>query len=188
MSTISWHVEKKTFVPEKNYFKCENIKVWREESEEEMILYDQMMHYDSLGMTLSACLGLGGFFGAIIGGSLVANFVSLFWGICCVVFCLMVGISSIPVFRFLASKSDKYRVLWDKYRDDHDVWNTSPSVQEINVYNAEQERIAEVWRAEHPFEEHIRFCIKDPNSSVAIADAARYYAEHFLNKEISDEH
>ena len=35
-------------------------------------------------------------------------------------------------------------------------------------------------RAEHPFEEKIRACIKDPNSSVDIADLARYYALDYL--------
>lgn len=183
MATINWPVEKKTFIPEKNYFRCENVKVSRDETAEEMELYDKMMHYDTLAGIWVLVLSLGGILGALFGGGLLINFVSPSWGIFCVIFCLVIALSSIPAFRILAGKSDKYGEALDKYRKDPDVWNTSPSVLEVKAWNEEQERIAEEWRAEHPFEEHIRACIKDPISSVDIAAAAKYYAENYLNKE-----
>ena len=51
---------------------------------------------------------------------------------------------------------------------------------EVQAWNDEQERIAEEWRAAHPLEEKIRACIKDPMSSVEVANLARYYAEEYL--------
>lgn len=183
MSTITWSVKKKTFLPEKNYFEYENVKVSREESKEESELYDKMMHYDSLAFTWAAILGIGGAFAALIGGSLMINFVSQTLGIFCALFFVAVTFSSIPVFRILSGKSDKYRAAWDKYREDLDVWNTSPSVLEVKAWNEEQERIAEAWRAEHPFEEQIRQCLLDPKSSVDIAKAAIIYVENYFDKE-----
>ena len=186
MATITWSVEKKTFVPEKNYFKCENVKVSREETKEEIELYDKMIHYDNLAVTLAIILSISGVLGALIGGGLLINFVSKAWGTFCAIFCVNLGLSSIPVFRILGGKSDKYKVAWDKYRKDHDVWNTSPSAMEVQAWNDEQERIAEEWRAAHPLEEKIRACIKDPMSSVEVANLARYYAEEYLRGQTNE--
>ena len=73
-------------MPEKNYFKCENVKVSREETKEEIELYDKMIHYDNLAVTLAIILSISGVLGALIGGSLLINFVSKAWGTFCAIF------------------------------------------------------------------------------------------------------
>ena len=73
------------------------------------------------------------------------------------------------------------------YQNEHDVWNEPELVKEIKAYNAEQELIAAEWRAKHPLEEKIRACIKDPKSSVEIADLARFYAKEYLLMEKNNE-
>ena len=80
------------------------------------------------------------------------------------------------------NKSTDFDNELGRYLEEHDVWNT-PEVQEIKKYNEEQERIAEAWRAEHPFEEQIRQCLLDPKSSVDIAKAAIIYVENYFDKE-----
>lgn len=183
MSKIEWTVEKRTFIPEKNYFKCENVRVFRDESQEEVDLYDKMHHYDSLAFTWAAILGLGGFLGAIIIGALLCNFAPKPCGIIVTLFFIAACFSSIPTFRILAGKSDHYCKLWEQYKKEHDVWNASSSAMEVQAWNEEQEKIAEVWRTEHPFEEQIRQCLLDPKSSVDIAKAAIIYVENYFNKE-----
>ena len=77
--------------------------------------------------------------------------------------------------------------MLNAYQKEHDVWNSPELVKEVNAYNAEQERIAAEWRAKHPLEEKIRACLKDPNSSVEIADLARFYAAEYIRMEANNE-
>jgi hypothetical protein len=180
MAKINWTVSKETFQPDKNYFTVEHVEVSREESEFEI-------KNNQLGSL------------ADIAGTLIMVLCSVFVvlsGICLVgvlanepkysLICLSIFIPSllcavfIPKLCFKAS--DKYYALAYKYCEENDVWNT-PEVQAIREYNIAQVKLASAWREAHPFEEHIRACFLDTNSSVAIADAARYYVEHFLNKE-----
>ena len=44
MSMISLVIEKKTFIPEKNYFKCEDVRVSREETPKEIELWNNMVN------------------------------------------------------------------------------------------------------------------------------------------------
>lgn len=175
MAIIEWQERKETFNPDKNYFEYTSVKVSRETSEEEDRLSRNCERYYGWGATLAAFGTIGGLFGGVALGALEL------WLAFCIVFstciaCIIVG--SV----FLMNKGSKCDEALDRYIKEHDVW-TTPEVEAIRQYNKEQQEIADKWRAEHPFEEHIRTCIKDPNSSVAIAVAAKYYAENFLNKE-----
>lgn len=184
MASIEWQVKKETFNPEKNYFTIDYVMIHREESEEEIKLYNKMVHYDSVAMTHGIALSLTGIFGAIMSGTLFVNLVSKPWGLFGVVLFLILGFLSIPAFRINAGKSDHYKRAWELYKKENDVWETCPEALEIKAYNDEQQRIAEEWRAAHPLEEHIRACLKDPHSSVDVANLARYYAEVYLKGDV----
>jgi hypothetical protein len=80
----------------------------------------------------------------------------------------------------------KYSEELLNYRQEHEEELWAEATKDLKVYNEDQKRIAEAWRAEHPLEEKIRACIKDPMSSVDIANLARYYAEVYI-KETSNE-
>jgi hypothetical protein len=179
MATINWTVPKETFQPDKNYFTVKHVEVSREESDFEIENNKLSDLANAAGTWLLVLFSL---FVVLSGICLVATLANE--PKYCLV-CLSVFIPSllcaffIPKLCFKAS--DKYYALVYKYCEEHDVWNT-PEVKAIREYNKAQEELAKVWRETHPFEEHIRACLLDKNSSVAIADAARYYAEHFLTK------
>jgi len=61
------------------------------------------------------------------------------------------------------------------------------ATEDLRAYNDKQKKIAETWRAEHPLEEKIRACLRDPMSSVDIANLARYYAEEYVKEGVSHE-
>ena len=88
--------------------------------------------------------------------------------------------------KLLSKTADRHQAIVYTYYEENDVWNT-PLVKEIKAYNAEQELIAAEWRTKHPLEEKIRACIKDPKSSVEIADLARFYAKEYLLMEKNNE-
>jgi hypothetical protein len=175
MATQTWQQKKQTFNPNKNYFDCINVEVSREISKEEARLSKLSVRYFNWGLVLCTAFTCGALFGGVALGYLEL------WSAFAIVMLLCIA-GIIFSSWYLMKKSSDFENELDRYLKDHDVWNT-PEVQEIKRYNEEQERIAEAWRAEHPFEEHIRVCLKDPNSSVAIAEAAKYYAENYLNKE-----
>ena len=79
-----------------------------------------------------------------------------------------------------APKERQAEEALERWHEEHDEELWADAYAPVLAYNEEQHRIAEAWRAEHPFEEKIRACIKDPNSSVDIADLARYYALDYL--------
>ena len=93
---------------------------------------------------------------------------------------------SIIVGHYCEKESVKYaRKLYEFYDEcGSRLWDEA--MTEINAYNAEQERIAEEWRAEHPFEEKIRAVLDDPMSSVDIAEMAYFFADKYLKEKQGD--
>ena len=178
MAVISWQQKKETFNPEKNYFEITCVDVSRETSEEEDRLEQLSSRYDTWGLILGIFGVLLGLFGCSSLGAL-----GLWLAFCITAF---ISISSIIIgFVVFLNKGLDYDRKIVLYQKENDVWNT-PEVQEIKRYNKEQNDFAAEWRAEHPLEELIRACIKDPISSVDVANLARYYAEVYL-KEKTDE-
>lgn len=172
MATINWTCRRETFNPNKNYFEINNVEVSRETTEEENILSQKCATYSTWGVALAifgVCTGL-------IGGIIFAA-TCIWWAFAVVV------ILSVTSLLFgtvgLLNKSEFYDCQLDQYHKDHDVWST-PEVKAIREYNAEQQRIAEEWRANHPLEEKIRACLLDPKSSVDVANLARFYAVEYL--------
>jgi uncharacterized membrane protein (DUF485 family) len=173
--------EKKTFNPDTNYFIIDQVQFERELTPYEDELWDKREKCESQGFW---SIGLGILIALVcfIGFGLAAEIhnafiVGIIFGIVCFIggFALAHG--------YFWKKEQNYVEEIQEYRREHeeDLW--ADQLAEVRAYNEAQEKIAEAWRAEHLFEEHIRTCIKDPNSSVAIAVAAKYYAENYLNKE-----
>ena len=184
MAKISWTLYKETFQPDKNYFTKEPVQVSRDESKFEIEnnkLGDLIDTAGTLLLVLSSVL-------VVLSGICLVGVLANEPKYCLA--CLGIFIPSllcaffIPKLCFKAS--DKYYALAYKYCEENDVWNT-PLAKEIKAYNAEQELIAAEWRAKHPLEEKIRACIKDPKSSVEIADLARFYAKEYLLMEKNNE-
>lgn len=179
MAKINRTLYKETFQPDKNYFTKEPVQVSREESEFEIENNKLSDLANAAGTWLLVLFSVFVVLSGICLVGVLANEPKY-----CLI-CLGIFVPSllcaifIPKLCFKAS--DKYYALVYKYCEENDVWNT-PEVKAIREYNEAQEELAKVWRETHPFEEHIRACFLDKNSSVAIADAARYYAEHFLIK------
>jgi hypothetical protein len=176
MATIEWQQKKETFNTEKNYFDITYVTVSRETSEEEVRLERLSSRYDTWGMII-------GIFGIILGlfGCSSLGALGLWLAFC---IAAVVSISSMIIgFVVLLNKGLDCDRKLDKYLKEIDVWNT-PEVQELERYNKEQNEIADKWRAEHPLEEKIRACLKDPMSSVDIANLARYYAEEYIKENI----
>lgn len=180
MAKINWTIPKETFQPDKNYFTVEHVEVSREESEFEIKNNQLGSLADTAGTLLMVLFSVFVVLSGICLISVLAN-EPKYWLVCSSIFIpsLLCAVF-IPKLCFKAS--DKYYALVYKHCEENDVWST-PEVKAIREYNKEQEEVAKTWREAHPFEEHIRACLLDTNSSVAIADAARYYAEHFLNKD-----
>lgn len=184
MATINLVVEKKTFIPEKNYFKCDNVRVSREETEKEIELWNTMVSWNSRGM---AAIGIG--------------------VLTSLIFCIVFGCWSnanpwaylgvaVGIASFIGGLVYANVVCWPKERecddirrkwhDEHDDELWAKARKPIDDYNEEQEKIAEAWRAEHPLEELIRACIKDPLSSVEVANLARYYADIYIKEKANE--
>jgi amino acid permease len=179
MATTEWQQKKETFNTEKNYFDITYVTVSRETSEEEIRLERLSSRYDTWGMII-------GIFGIILGLFGCSSLGALgFWLAFCITAVVSISSMIIGFFVLLNKGLDCDRQL-DKYLKENDVWNT-PEVQELERYNKEQNDFAAKWRADHPLEEKIRACIKDPMSSVDIANLARYYAEEYIKDGVSHE-
>lgn len=179
MAIREWQERKETFNPEKNYFDITYENVSRETSAEEDSLERRSDRLNTLGIILGIFFILTALFGGIILGSLK------FWVAFCVVF--FGSIAGIVISLYvLLGKAQEYEIALENYTKEHDVWNT-PEVQEIKRYNKEQNEFAAKWRADHPLEEKIRACLLDRESSVDIANLARYYAEEYLKEYVSRE-
>lgn len=179
MATRKWQQRKETFNPEKNYFDITYVEVSRETSTEENKLERLSNTFD----VLAICFGVLGALCLLLGGAAFSalNLWLAFW----INFISSVGGVVVALTVFL-KLSWKYDELHAKYLKTNDVWNT-PEVQEIKRHNKEQNEFAIKWRAEHPLEEKIRFCLMDPKSSVDVANLARYYAEVYLKEKENED-
>ncbi len=181
MATIYWQVEKETFVPEKNYFKTEWVKISREETSQEIELENERYKWSNHGF-YTLFIGLfGGFIALITFGALgEAVHHYFYWG------CLPGGLMVVcGIFLPHAWFWEKEKELYYAYQDwskEHEVELWKEARKEVDAYNTEQHQIAEAWRAAHPLEEKIRACLLDPKSSVDVANLARYYAEVYLKE------
>jgi hypothetical protein len=180
MAKINWTVSKETFQPDKNYFTVKPVEVSREESDFEIENNKLGDLADTAGMLLMVLFSVFVVLSGICLVGVLANEPK--YSLICLSIFIPSLLCAVFIPKLCFKASDKYYALAYKYCEENDVWNT-PEVQAIREYNIAQVKLASAWREAHPFEEHIRACFLDTNSSVAIADAARYYAEHFLNKE-----
>lgn len=175
MATQSMYIDKDTFIPEKNYFKTEKVEVTRNLAKEEVEYQTKAIRWWSAGMW---CV-FGGLIIALIGCIVFGSYE------CWVGFgaCAIVGIVMIfGGLKFCGDKNYEYNALNNKfYKENIDrLWQECAEFVAIQEYNEEQKTIAEAWRFEHPLEEKIRACLLDKNSSVDIAELARYYAEEYI--------
>jgi hypothetical protein len=180
MATINWTVSKETFQPDKNYFTVEHVEVSREESEFEIKNNQLGSLADTAGTLLMVLFSV---FVVLSGICLVAALANdPKYSLICLGIFIPSLLCAIFIPKLCFKASDKYYALAYKHCEENDVWNT-PEVQAIREYNIAQVKLACAWREAHPLEEHIRTCLLDKNNSVAIAEAAKYYAEYFINKD-----
>ena len=183
MATVYQYFDKDTFEPEKNYFSTEKVKYSRIETDEEVRLGDLSYKWTCIGWNSIGWGCLIGFISAIAFGMAGSLTQQPLWYIGTVIGIVLFVGGIIFANAVCWPKEHKYAEQHREYRKEHEEELWAEATAEVRAYNEKQHEIAEAWRAEHPFEEHIRTCIKDPNSSVAIAIAAKYYAENYLNKE-----
>ena len=186
MATIYQYFEKDTFEPEKNYFSTEKVKCERQRTEAEDLLFEQAGKWSATGFH---CIGWGCLVGLIFMitfSVLAACFSSWFYAGTALGAILFVG-GIIFANAICWPKEQQYSEELRKYRTDHEEELWAVATAEIRLYNEEQKKIAEAWRAEHPLEEKIRACIKDPMSSVDIANLARYYAEVYIKEKENEQ-
>lgn len=185
MDVVYQYFDRKTFEPEKNYFSIKKVEVSRNETLEECELWTKATKWSSVGFH---CIGWGCLVGLIFiltFSALGGLFSSWFY-----IGAAMGGILFVGGIIFANAvcwpKEQQYAEELQKYRNEHEEELWADATAEVRAYNEKQQEIAEAWRAEHPLEEKIRACLKDPKSSVEIADLARYYATEYL-KEVSHE-
>lgn len=173
-------IVKKTFDPNKNYFETEKITLKRLATNVEIALNSKIDRYGT-GAIISITVGiLLAFVNGLIFGLLgelvhIAFTAGAFGG------ALLFFIGGIVLARsYFWTREQKYSEELKLYHKEHDEELWAEYEAEIKAYNEEQAKIAEAWRAEHPLEELIRACIKDPISSVDVANLARYYAEAYI--------
>lgn len=180
-------LEKKTFNPAKNYFDVEEVYIERPSTDTEKDLSNKIDKYSTRGFIT--------IFTGIILAIVCAIIFSVLGELVHIAFTagafgggLLFVIGSIVFARqYFWKLEHKYGEELCTYHKEHEEELWSEYESEIKAYNAEQAKIAEAWRAEHPLEEKIRACIKDPMSSVEIADLARYYAIVYLKGDVSRE-
>jgi hypothetical protein len=185
MVTMEMYFDKETFEPGKNYFSIEKVKCSRPRTEPETHLREQSYKWSCIGFH---CIGWGCLVGLIFMitfSVLAACFSNWFYAGTALGAILFVG-GIIFANAVCWPTEQKYSEELMDYRREHEEELWAEATKDLKAYNEEQKRIAESWRAEHPLEEKIRACIKDPMSSVDIANLARYYAEVYI-KETSNE-
>lgn len=168
MATIYHKIARETFDPEKNYFKKEFVEVSRQETEYEAELNTKIAELDLIGSLVCTIGIFGGFLVASIFGCIAAYFNPYFY----------IGLG-IGLAMMLCGFILPTGYFWDKtdylsnelrnyyYKHEEELW--ADAIKEVKLYNEEQKKIAEKWRAEHPLEERIRKCLEDPHSSVDLA-------------------
>ena len=187
MATTFQYFDKDTFVPEKNYFSTEKVKRERQRTDIEDRLYMQSDKWNTIGFS---CITLGcliGFILALIFATIAGLAQQELWyiGTGFGIFLIMGGI--IFANAICWPKEQKYLEKLREYRYEHEEELWAEATTELKAYNEEQKKIAETWRAAHPLEEKIRACVKDPYSSVDIANLARYYAEVYLKEKDNED-
>ena len=180
MATIYQYFDKDTFVPEKNYFSTEKVKCERKETEVEEQLENKAYKWCNIGYH---CIGWGCLFGLIfmLVFGILGNYNSWYYfGAGFGVFLFVGGF----VFANVACwpNEQKYLEQRRKYSLDYESVLWAVATTGLRIYNEEQKKLAEAWRAEHPLEEKIRACLLDPKSSVDVANLARYYAEEYIKE------
>ena len=179
MSIVYHYVDKETFEPEKNYFSIEKVKVSRNETSEECELWNKAGRWSCIGFH---CIGWGCLVGLIFMitfGALGGLFSSWFYVGAAIGGILFVG-GIIFANAVCWPMEQEYSEELREYRNEHEEELWMYATEDLRAYNDEQKKIAEAWRAEHPLEEKIRACLRDPLSSVDIANLARYYAEEYI--------
>ena len=177
-------LEKKTFNPATNYFNVEEVVIKRPSTAIEKDLNKKIENYSTAGFITILVVAVLALICAIVFGALaemvhVAFGVAAFFG---VLFFIIGGI--IFARQYFWKLEHKYNEELSTYHKEHDEELWAEYIAEIKAHNEEQDKIAETWRAEHPLEEKIRACLKDPHSSVDVANLARYYAEVYLKGDI----
>jgi hypothetical protein len=186
MATVYQYFEKDTFEPEKNYFSTEKVRYSRQETDPEVRLWEQASKWSSTGFR---CIGWGCLIGLIFMiafGTLGSLFSSWYYIGAGFGAALFVG-GIIFANAVCWPKENQYTEELRKYRAEHEEELWMYATEDLRAYNDEQKKIAEVWRADHPLEEKIRACLRDPMSSVDIANLARYYAEEYIKEGVSYE-
>jgi len=179
-------LEKKTFNPAKNYFDVEEVIIKRPSTDIEKELSNKIDKYSTWGF-ITIFIGIILAIACAIIFGVLAETVHIVFGVAAFVGVLFFFIGGIVFARqYFWEQEHKYSEELCTYHKEHDEELWAEYEAEIKAYNEEQDKIAEAWRDEHPLEEKIRACIKDPKSSVEIADLARYYAIEYL-KEVSRE-
>jgi len=186
MATIYQYFDKDTFEPEKNYFSVEKVRCSRQETDPEVQLDSQSDKWRAIGFH---CIGWGCLVGLIFMltfGTLGSLFSPWFYVGVAIGGILFVG-GIIFANAVCWPKEQKYSEELRKYRAEHEEELWMYATEDLRAYNDKQKKIAETWRAEHPLEEKIRACLRDPMSSVDIANLARYYAEEYVKEGVSHE-
>lgn len=179
MSIVYHYVDKETFEPEKNYFSIEKVKVSRNETPEECELWAKAARWSGVGFQ---CIGWGCLIGLIFMitfSVLAACFSDWFYAGTAAGAILFVG-GFVFANVVCWPKENEAHSVFQQYHKDHEEELWAEATAEVRAYNEKQHEIAGAWRAEHPLEEQIRACLRDPMSSVDIANLARYYAEAYI--------
>jgi hypothetical protein len=168
MATIYHKIPRVTFDPEKNYFKTELVEVSRQETDYEVELNTKIAEFDLIGSLVCIFGIFGGFLVASIFGCIAAYFNPYFYiGLAIGIVMMLCGFI-LPTGYFW-DKTEGWSCDLRTYytQNEEELW--AEAVEKIKVYNEEQQKLAEAWRAEHPLEEKIRKCLEDPHSSVDLA-------------------
>jgi hypothetical protein len=186
MVTMEMYFDKETFEPGKNYFSIEKVKCSRQETDPEAQFREQSDKWRNVGFH---CIGWGGLIGSIFMltfcalGSLFSSWFYIGAAIGGILFEGGIIFASAVCW----PKEQQYSEELRKYRNEHEEELWMYATEDLRAYNEEQKKIAEAWRAEHPLEEKIRACLRDPMSSVDIANLAIYYAEEYIKDGVSHE-
>ena len=181
MVNVEQYFDKEIFEPEKNYFSIEKVKCSRPRTEPETHLREQSYKWSCIGFH---CIGWGCLVGLIFMitfSVLAACFSNWFHAGTATGAILFVG-GIIFANAVCWPKEQRYIEELRAYRQEHEEELWAEATKELKAYNEEQKKIAEAWRAAHPLEEKIRACLRDPKSSVDIANLARYYAEVYIKE------
>ena len=156
-------LKKITIDDEKDYWFCEHC--FKEMTEKE--LNTSIKYYLSCWLFVAMMVLYG--VGLIVSLSISVTWLDLIW---------------IPItvgWAYLMSKEIQYCFRLEDKVDSFNDYGFDVEILQWEQQTQEQNEIAEKWRAEHEFEELIRKAKLSANCN-DIAQAARYYAQHYINK------